>query len=884
MYSKKKDDSRCPPDPISINRTGILLSPPNRRHNAPITCVFQVDAGHDRVVKIDFLSVTLTVDADCSESRITLQYAAPGTGTALDEFCTMQRHSWLSANQQVTLTFEASGNSQLDEGFSARINFIEKTIARKSMTSLVTNGSKCSDIKLTAPSGIFQSPNYPDKYDNDLDCYWIITVASGQIELHFDEFDVEPETSCSYDSLTVYDGRSMTSSMLGSYCNAIQPQTIISSGRSLTVHFVTDNSVNQKGFSLRYTLYNGIKQAQEVQCGIPLVPRPASKLRGPIESTPGSSPWHVSIRRDGKHICSGAIISGAWILTSAHCVACSSIYTVLPVGHLFNSCSKETLVKQIHKHPNYDPDSREYDVALLLLTSPVSFGKDVVPVCLPTHRIPVYHVCSVSSWAVGYDHSNPLRINNFPVLPSPMCNSTTWYDGRIKDDMLCAGFPEPVVRSCPFLKDSGSPLMCLYDDQWVLGGVLSWSEQCGAKNRPTVFTDVYAELVWIKSMISGSCGAASVNPLFGHMFNSEPAVPHSWPWHVRILRHGSFVCAGTIIGDRWVLTSAHCGKSLDLIVIAGSYRRSRRGYNEQIRQVVNVTVHPGYCNKSLKHDLAVLETRCSFHMGDAVWPACLPRQSAPQNQMCVVTGWRRTLNGENPDSIDILEQALLPLMTSKQCRNQTWNSEAISDGMLCAGFPEGTKQGCKGDDGGPLVCQRDGLWHLTGVTSFGPTTCNIAGLPTVFSDVHRAVPWITSIIGEPYEIGAAVPKTEVTCSQKPIQRSDAVDEADEDEVVNTDLSGQKGCRCHTRPRIISGSNGTIQSANFPFAYPDFVTCKWIINAPELPVKLTFKTFGIEPSPNCTYDHLKIITGRGVHSVLCGATVPQPLYVHAKSFR
>jgi hypothetical protein len=46
--------------------------------------------------------------------------------------------------------------------------------------------------------------------------------------------------------------------------------------------------------------------------------------------------------------------------------------------------------------------------------------------------------------------------------------------------------------------------MCQYEEQWVIGGFLSWSEPCGTRNRPTVFADAYSELDWMKSVIAGT--------------------------------------------------------------------------------------------------------------------------------------------------------------------------------------------------------------------------------------------------------------------------------------------------------------------------------------------------------------------------------------------
>ena len=57
----------------------------------------------------------------------------------------------------------------------------------------------------------------------------------------------------SYDSLTIYDGGSSTSPMMGKYCGDSVPPSHISSSKQIMVHFET-NSYNgfNKGFELTY--------------------------------------------------------------------------------------------------------------------------------------------------------------------------------------------------------------------------------------------------------------------------------------------------------------------------------------------------------------------------------------------------------------------------------------------------------------------------------------------------------------------------------------------------------------------------------------------------------------------------------------------------------
>ena len=56
----------------------------------------------------------------------------------------------------------------------------------------------------------------------------------------------------SYDSLTIHDGDSTSSPILGTYCGTTIPPTHYSSGNEVLVHFDTDSSATRAGFQLEH--------------------------------------------------------------------------------------------------------------------------------------------------------------------------------------------------------------------------------------------------------------------------------------------------------------------------------------------------------------------------------------------------------------------------------------------------------------------------------------------------------------------------------------------------------------------------------------------------------------------------------------------------------
>ncbi|NXX35726.1 PRS55 protease, partial [Nicator chloris] len=108
---------------------------------------------------------------------------------------------------------------------------------------------------------------------------------------------------------------------------------------------------------------------------------------------PGEFPWLVSIRSHGKHICGGTIISALWILTAAHCfsdqlppdltVAVGGVDLGLPL----EEHSPDSLIL----HEEFNRTSLQNDIALILLSNPIEFSREKMPVCLP-------FVCDMDVW------------------------------------------------------------------------------------------------------------------------------------------------------------------------------------------------------------------------------------------------------------------------------------------------------------------------------------------------------------------------------------------------------------------------------------------------------------------------------------------------------
>ncbi|XP_071498641.1 extracellular serine proteinase-like [Diadema antillarum] len=102
-------------------------------------------------------------------------------------------------------------------------------------------------------SGTFTSPNYPSDYDDDLTCDYLVVAGDGEaITVTFDDFNLESSSTCAYDSVSIYDGASVSDPLLGQWCGTNSPGVVAGASQSMLIRFESDFSVTSSGFSASY--------------------------------------------------------------------------------------------------------------------------------------------------------------------------------------------------------------------------------------------------------------------------------------------------------------------------------------------------------------------------------------------------------------------------------------------------------------------------------------------------------------------------------------------------------------------------------------------------------------------------------------------------------
>lgn len=115
-----------------------------------------------------------------------------------------------------------------------------------------TQNSYCNSTttSLTATSGAFTDGSGVDKYANNSECTWLIQPTNANtITLSFSSFDTE----FNYDGVIVFDGTNSSAPVLGQFTGTTLPTSVTSSGGSMFVAFISDESFRSNGWYASYT-------------------------------------------------------------------------------------------------------------------------------------------------------------------------------------------------------------------------------------------------------------------------------------------------------------------------------------------------------------------------------------------------------------------------------------------------------------------------------------------------------------------------------------------------------------------------------------------------------------------------------------------------------
>ena len=237
----------------------------------------------------------------------------------------------------------------------------------------------------------------------------------------------------------------------------------------------------------------------------------------------------------------------------------------------------------------------------------------------------------------------------------------------------------------------------------------------------------------------------AVGLLGGKVIGGVEALPGQAPWQVALgdalipePERDAF-CGGSIIGDLWVLTAAHCVDAdtlaSDVAVVHGTVNLDQAGERRRVTQII---VHPAYHKSTKDNDIALL--RLDRPIGGAVPLTDVPLDASLTERTSVtVTGFGATYeDGPMTKQLRILS---VPFVSRETCNLRVAYDGEVSENMICAGYELGGRDSCQGDSGGPLTAPRNGQAALVGVVSWG-WGCAQANRYGVYTRVANYLDWI----------------------------------------------------------------------------------------------------------------------------------------------
>ncbi|XP_059181054.1 testisin-like [Centropristis striata] len=250
-------------------------------------------------------------------------------------------------------------------------------------------------------------------------------------------------------------------------------------------------------------------QAQD--CGVALL---NTKIVGGENATAGSWPWQVSVHLNISqfvgHICGGTLISDEWVLTAAHCIVRSSTDVwILYLGRETQSGPNvhevNRHVSQIIVHSGYNSTTFDNDIALMKLSRPVTFTNYIRPVCLASNSSQFHN--STPCWTTGWGRfgsdqpgADSLQEVEVPVIGEKECFCNYRFVVPITEEMICAG--KENKGAC--FGDSGGPLQCKQDSNWIQAGITSFGIPCALANFPAVYARLSEFQSWILDQVGGA--------------------------------------------------------------------------------------------------------------------------------------------------------------------------------------------------------------------------------------------------------------------------------------------------------------------------------------------------------------------------------------------
>ncbi|XP_033356615.1 venom protease-like isoform X1 [Bombus vosnesenskii] len=245
------------------------------------------------------------------------------------------------------------------------------------------------------------------------------------------------------------------------------------------------------------------------------------------------------------------------------------------------------------------------------------------------------------------------------------------------------------------------------------------------------------------------CGFSNVTHT--RVVGGRPAKLGAWPWIAAVgFRNYSnphwvtqWLCAGTLISARHVLTAAHCADNDHLYVVRIgdlNLKRDDDGAHPIQIEVESKLIHTDYSAESNNNDIAILKLKDNVPFSEYIHPICLPIEiKSLRNKNFVgynpfIAGWG-ALNFSESYTKALMELQLLVVTNAVYEKAYEDFDVTITNKEICAGGdPRDGKDACGADSGGPLMIPQQFTYYQISVVSSGHE-CGVPDYPGIYTRV-----------------------------------------------------------------------------------------------------------------------------------------------------